>query len=145
MDCPAFAGRSLSADPSPFLLVRRPGRGTVPVRAARQCNYPGCPTLTHDGWCGVHRPASSGLRTHRSYAAQGRHRLPRKLREMTLSRANIPRLDWHKYAVDHRPKYDPAVEPDHMKYELVPMLLADHNRKTAARDGGFGRAVQSRA
>jgi hypothetical protein len=50
----------------------------------------------------------------------------------------IPEEKWHLYAVDHSPRYNPDIEPDHEQYTLTPRLIADHNRKTAAEDGGFG-------
>ena len=56
-----------------------------------------------------------------------------------LRQNGIPKEDWHKYDVDHRPAYDPEVEPDHNRYTLVPMLRSDHSRKTAKEDGAFGR------
>lgn len=55
-----------------------------------------------------------------------------------LSAYGVPPREWHLYDVDHRPKYDAAREPDHRKYELVPMLRGEHSRKTARKDGGFG-------
>ena len=54
-----------------------------------------------------------------------------------LKQAGIPQTQWHLYDVDHRPAYNPDIEPDHNKYNLVPMLKADHSRKTATVDGGF--------
>jgi hypothetical protein len=50
----------------------------------------------------------------------------------------IPKEKWSLYAVDHNPPYNPAVEPDHEKYTLIPRLITEHNRKTASEDGGFG-------
>lgn len=58
----------------------------------------------------------------------------RKVRAEVLTSAGIPETDWPKYVVDHRPPYNPAIEPDHRKYQLVPMLKADHSRKTVLHD-----------
>ena len=55
----------------------------------------------------------------------------KRIREMVLRDAGIPEEEWGKYQVDHRPPYDPDIEPDHMAYTLVPMLIEDHGRKTA--------------
>ena len=58
----------------------------------------------------------------------------RRLRARILREAGIPRDQWSLYAIDHRPPYNPEVEPDHTKYELTPMLKSEHNRKTANAD-----------
>ncbi len=58
----------------------------------------------------------------------------RKIRAEVLERAGIPRSEWTRYDVDHRPPYDPAVEPDHRKYRLVPMLHDEHSEKTSTFD-----------
>lgn len=71
------------------------------------------------------RPPSS----QRGYNAEWR-----KVRAEVLRSAGIPRDQWRLYAVDHRPPYDPEVEPDHRKYNLVPMRKEEHNRKTATFD-----------
>lgn len=65
----------------------------------------------------------------RGYGAQWR-----RIREQVLTEAGIPRSDWSLYAVDHRPPYNPDIEPDHRQYTLVPMRKEAHNRKTAAHD-----------
>lgn len=56
--------------------------------------------------------------------------------------AGIPEDQWRLYDVDHNPPYDPSREPNHWAYSLVPRLHADHSRKTAAHDGGFGNRVK---
>ena len=57
-----------------------------------------------------------------------------KIREQVLKEYSIPREQWSLYAVDHNPPYNPEVEPDHTKYDLVPRLIDEHNRKTATQD-----------
>lgn len=79
------------------------------------------------------RPPSS----RRGYGAEWR-----KVRASILAAYGIPRDQWHRYHVDHRPPYNPDIEPDHTKYQLVPMLAGDHSRKTIREDGGFGRPKQ---
>lgn len=63
----------------------------------------------------------------------------RKVRAEVLRAAGIPEGEWHNYVVDHRPRYNPVLEPDHWKYELVPMLRGSHSKKTVFQDGAFGR------
>lgn len=90
------------------------------------------------------RPRRSASRTPRKPDTR-RHshsygRPWRRIRSEVLAAHGIPRDQWHRYHVDHRPAYDPAIEPDHRKYDLVPMLAEEHNRKTAREDGGFGNS-----
>lgn len=101
--------------------------------------------MTRDGWCDLHRPARDhGYDEKRpSAAGRGYGRVWQRIRAIVLSRAGIPRERWSEYVVDHRPPFNPAVEPDHMKYELVPMLLKDHSQKTARSDGAFGNTRRS--
>lgn len=73
-----------------------------------------------------------------SASSRGYNSQWRKVRAEVLRAYGIPRDLWSLYDVDHRPPYNPTVEPDHRKYELVPMLHADHSRKTATEDGAFG-------
>lgn len=77
------------------------------------------------------RRLSSG---QRGYGREWRE----KIRPRVLRAHGIPKADWPKYDIDHRPAYAPEVEPDHNKYELVPMLRSEHSRKTSRFDGGFG-------
>jgi ribosomal protein L37E len=58
----------------------------------------------------------------------------RKIREQVLRDQGIPQAQWPLYAVDHNPPYNPEIEPDHTKYDLVPRLIEDHNSKTARED-----------
>lgn len=68
----------------------------------------------------------------------------RRIREAVLRQAGIPREEWHRYAVDHRPPYNPDVEPNHWAYTLVPMLVEEHNRKTATEDQHLERDHRGR-
>jgi len=67
----------------------------------------------------------------------------RKVRAEVLRAAGIPENEWHKWAVDHRPRYNPELEPDRRKYELVPMLRGSHSSKTVSQDGTFGRGPKA--
>ncbi|ADK81106.1 hypothetical protein [Sediminispirochaeta smaragdinae] len=71
--------------------------------------------------------------TQRGYGAAWR-----KIRIEVLQAWGIPKRLWPKYDVDHNPAYDRRIEPDHRKYQLIPRLHADHSRKTAKFDNGFG-------
>jgi hypothetical protein len=73
-----------------------------------------------------------------SPAARGYGADWRKIRERTLRLYGIPMCEWHKYDVHHDPLYDKAIEPDHSKYKLTPLLRSDHSSETAAMGGGFG-------
>jgi hypothetical protein len=57
-----------------------------------------------------------------------------RIRKEVLQQYGIPREMWPQYDVDHNPPYNPEIEPDHRKYTLVPMLRADHSRKTVNED-----------
>jgi hypothetical protein len=74
---------------------------------------------------------------------RGYGRAWRKVRAEVLRAAGIPEGEWHNYVVDHRPRYNPTLEPDHWKYELVPMLRSSHSSKTASQDGAFGRGPKA--
>ncbi len=80
--------------------------------------------------CRACRPAD----TRPSNADRGYDHAWRKVRAEVLEEHGIPRELWSKYAVDHNPRYNAAVEPDHRKYNLIPRLMRDHNRKTAIED-----------
>jgi hypothetical protein len=116
----------------------------VPRKPKAPCKYPMCPRFAvTDGYCGQHalfaaqerkpdrRPPSS----KRGYNANWR-----RIRERILKEAGIPKNEWHLYDVDHNPPYNPDIEPDHNRYELIPRLHGQHSSKTAKYDGGFGNA-----
>ena len=111
----------------------------MPTKPKKYCTYPGCKdfALKHSNYCSRHRTTQSGIKrpnpNQRGYGATWR-----RVREKVLINAGIPRAEWGLYDVDHRPAYNPAIEPDHNKYTLVPMLHAEHSKKTAREDGGFG-------
>jgi hypothetical protein len=69
--------------------------------------------------------------TRPSPSRRGYGRVWRKIRQRVLDNYGIPREEQHRYDVDHRPPYDPEVEANHLAYDLVPMLRAEHSRKTA--------------
>jgi 5-methylcytosine-specific restriction protein A len=116
----------------------------MPTKPARMCRIPNCPNLTQDpsGYCPLHKPAYSVRKPDKRMAPsrRGYCRAWRKVREEVLERYGIPRHLWSRYDVDHNPPYNPAVEPDHRKYTLIPRLHAEHSSKTCHKDGGFGHA-----
>jgi hypothetical protein len=122
----------------------------VPSKPARSCKYPRCPSRCHDhtGYCAAHvhlyvpfvrQPDNRESSTKRGYG-----RSWRAIREHVLARHGIPRERWSEYDVDHNPAYNPVIEPDHTKYQLIPRLHAEHSRKTVREDGGWGKPKQSR-
>lgn len=111
----------------------------MPLRPLKPCRHPACPN-THrnpSGYCDAHASLVDSYRP--AAGARGYGAAWRRIRERVLSRAGIPPADWHRYDVDHSPVYNPTIEPDHSKYTLTPRLHADHSRKTATVDGGYGR------
>jgi len=120
----------------------------VPKKPKGPCKFPLCPGLAvAGGYCEAHSYLAAKERSHdrrppssrRGYGAKWRW-----IRRKVLREAGIPESMWSLYAVDHNPPYNPEVEPDHEKYTLIPRLIADHNRKTAREDGGFGNPRKGR-
>jgi hypothetical protein len=113
---------------------------------ARPCKYPRCCNTTRErnGYCADHQdkapiPKQTRKPDSRPSAAQrGYGPKWKRIREQVLRSYGIPEDQWNLYDVDHRPRYNPDVEPDHWKYHLVPMLHGDHSRKTARCDKGKG-------
>lgn len=112
----------------------------MPTRSKSVCKYPHCPQYAVDtgAYCAEHRGETRAPDNRPSSFLRGYDSAWKKAREWALSRAGIPREAWPLYDVDHRPAYDREKEPDHFKYELIPMLKAEHSRKTVKFDGGFG-------
>lgn len=113
----------------------------MPYKLKVPCRVPMCPALVEPGTGGycekhLHMKPVYKERPRPSSTARGYGWQWQKIRAEVLTRAGIPESEWSLYVVDHRPAYNPQIEPDHRKYELVPMLRADHNRKTARQDGG---------
>jgi 5-methylcytosine-specific restriction protein A len=116
----------------------------MPYRTKRICQQPGCPNLVEPGtgaYCRQHKRTQKTKRykDNRPSARQrGYDREWEQIRTEVLLKHGIPKARHKNYVVDHRPRYNAAVEPDHRKYKLVPMLKSEHSRKTAREDGGFG-------
>lgn len=119
----------------------------MPYKPAKPCRQQRCPNLTTSpsGYCKAHESLVPSLRKpdNRSPERQRHYgREWRGIRAEVLMDNGIPRADWPKWDVDHNPKYNPAIEPDHRKYTLIPRLHADHSVKTVREDGGFGRRMK---
>lgn len=115
----------------------------MPYKPARQCRIPYCPNLTNDrsGFCDAHaeyRGIQRGFENRPSSSRRGYGREWQKIRREVLTRAGIPCELWPQYDIDHNPRYNPSVEPDHRKYDLIPRLRGDHSKKTIREDGGLG-------
>jgi hypothetical protein len=54
----------------------------------------------------------------------------RKIRERVLRSYHIPLASWPLYDIHHTPVYNAAIEPDHNKYKLTPMLHHEHSMAT---------------
>jgi hypothetical protein len=109
------------------------------MRPLHPCRYSLCRNLIERGvYCPEH--AHFGVQPDLRPYPEDRGYGPawRIIRARVLSAAGIPSSEWHLYAVDHRPAYNPAIEPDHNRYALVPMLRGEHSRKTCIEDHGWG-------
>ncbi|OQY32040.1 MAG: hypothetical protein B6241_12500 [Spirochaetaceae bacterium 4572_59] len=118
----------------------------MPRKAKRPCSHVGCPRYATEG--------SSRCEIHQT-EVQYKRRKPRpsylwnsdsewkRIRIETLKAHNIPESQWKDYVIDHRPPYDPRVEPDHRNYTLVPMTRGEHSKKTNRYDGGWGNRKKS--
>lgn len=118
----------------------------MPHKPARQCRIPFCPNLTHnvEGFCDVHasnRGIKRGIENRPTSVRRGYGREWQKIRKETLIKFSIPCEDWTLYDIDHTPRYNPAIEPDHRKYQLTPRLHGRHSQKTILEDGGLGHAL----
>ena len=111
----------------------------MPIAPPRACHDAFCPAFALPGspYCREHQSLQP-VPVRASAHARGYDATWQRIRIIVLSKAGIPRKDWHLWDVDHSPAFDPEVEPDHWKYKLTPRLHGDHSRKTAATDGGFG-------
>ena len=113
-------------------------------RAARVCPRQECINLVYGrgSLCNEHARQARQRRDARnvrpSSTERGYGREWQEIRKEVLRAHGIPPNQWPKYQVDHQPRYNPAIEPNHRAYNLVPMLRENHSRKTAMEDGGFG-------
>lgn len=117
----------------------------MPNRPAKPCKVPNCSGLTLDpsGYCDNHaalRPERRADDYRVSAARRGYGFSWRKIRMRVLIQSGIPQDKWPLYDIDHLPRYNPAIEPDHLQYTLYPRLRAEHSRKTIREDGGYGCA-----
>lgn len=72
--------------------------------------------------------------TRPSAARRGYGSKWKMIRLKVLEQCGIPRDSWPLYDVDHNPAYNPQVEPDHWKYQLIPRLHSEHSTKTMRSD-----------
>jgi len=117
----------------------------MPRRANRPCRSIGCPGLALPGssYCEEHKSLGIYKRKKLRPAYQRGHDQEwKRIRIEVLKKYGIPEEEWVKYVIDHRPPYDPAVEPNHRCYTLIPMLRGEHSVKTNRYDGGWGNPVK---
>lgn len=116
------------------------------MRAATICRRPGCPSpATSKGYCAAHASAARPTVERPSAAAQGYGAKWRKLRGAYLKAH--PMCEWPGCI-------ELARDVDHIIAKaqggadewgnLQALCHAHHSRKTATRDGGFGRARAGR-
>ena len=113
----------------------------MPRKAKRHCSHIGCPryAIEKNSRCELHQDEVQYARRKPRPAYQtGQDAAWKKIRIGVFKKHGIPESEWRNYVVDHRPPYDPSVEPDHLKYTLVPMTRAEHSKKTNRHDGGWG-------
>jgi hypothetical protein len=123
----------------------------MPRKPARPCRLIGClrTTTSRSGYCPAHehlwRPFERfrGRDDRPSSAQRGYSGEWRKIRAEVLSASGIPKRDWPLYDVHHEPEYNPAVEADHRKYRLTPLLHAEHSRETGVRKRQRGGGIKS--
>ena len=113
----------------------------MPYKPARPCRYPGClnTTNTKQGYCEAHTHHNIPFvkRSHRqpdnrpSASARGYGVEWKSIRQEVLDSVGIPRESQGLYDVHHTPPYNPAIEPDHRAYKLIPMLKSEHSKITS--------------
>ena len=106
----------------------------------RPCLYAGCTNTVKSGYCQTHshfyNPPQRSAAGHRpSAASKGYDKDWKAIRIEVLRKHGVPRELWHLYNVHHEPPYNQAIEPNHRKYKLTPMLHANHSRETARSRG----------
>lgn len=115
----------------------------MPYRPKRPCRHPGCPELSHTGWCPRHQPAEQRIfpKTRPSLASRGYTRQWRELRAVQLAR--YPYCAWcgaPATQVDHSPAYVQGT--DHRDYTLTSCCQRHHSMKTLA-ENNKRRALRS--
>jgi hypothetical protein len=109
----------------------------MPNRPLSACRVRTCPNrATNRGYCAKHIKDADrqdkerrGSSTERGYDAHWN-----ALRAQYFTAAGIPKSEWRRFRLHHRPRYDPSVDPVHEHYTLTVMTESEHNRVTAAED-----------
>jgi hypothetical protein len=100
----------------------------MPVRPLSPCKISYCSgRAVYHGYCNIHKRNAD---TRLSSSARGYGIEWRKIREGVLRAYRIPVASWPLYDIHHTPVYNAAIEPDHSKYRLIPMLHSEHSRET---------------
>jgi len=119
----------------------------LPRKAQKPCLFSGCTALVNSGYCATHAHFyTTPVRTAETYRPSSFRRgygaKWQEIRNEVLRATGIPKEIWHLYDVHHEPPYNPAIEPDHRKYHLTPMLHRDHSRETARQRGRGGKSLE---
>jgi hypothetical protein len=111
----------------------------MPIRPKGPCRVPTCPGLEQaHGFCERHQGLYSPPVDRRGRTSHGYGHGWARIRREVLRAHGIPEAEFHLWDLDHRPPYNPKIEPDHRRYDLVPMRHGTHSTKTARQDGAFG-------
>jgi hypothetical protein len=116
-----------------------PFQGAImsPMRQLGACRQPGClGRATNRGYCSKHIKDFDRRDKERrgSSAQRGYDKHWQELRAQYFTAAGIPKSEWSRYRLHHRPRYDPNVDPVHEHYELTVMSEEQHNAITARED-----------
>lgn len=107
----------------------------MPYKLMGICTQPGCNArAVKDSRCASHPRKDKRNADKLNSSARGYGYQWRLIREQVLREYCIPEANWPLYDIDHTPPYDPAIEPDHRKYTLTPLLHSQHSMKTATID-----------
>ena len=124
----------------------------MPFAAKRPCAQPGCSALVVKGYCAEHARASRVYDKHRGTAAQRGYDAAWQRASKAYLRAHPIAKDIYCYHESELGGPQPAEVVDHIvphrgdvklfwdSANWQPLTKADHDRKTAEEDGGFGRA-----
>lgn len=116
----------------------------MPYRVRRNCGHTFCPNKAVGGgvYCAEHRVLEGKQRSKKknsptpkdkgraSSSKRGYNKKWNYIRKITLKAYGIPKDQWKLYDIHHEPAYNPKVEPDHLKYTLIPILRSEHSKIT---------------
>jgi len=119
----------------------------LPRKVFKPCLYHGCINTVQYGYCQTHahfyNPPQRAIEVNRpSAAARGYNKEWQAIRVEVLRKHGVPKELWHLYDIHHDPPYNPKKEPNHRKYNLIPMIHNHHSRETARSRGKGDKSLQ---